>query len=108
MTRIFLTHPDEARRLYYGDKALAGLRALAEVRLNESGRELDTPELIEAARDCDLIVSYRQTPGEAALFQGLPALVAFSRCAIDIRNIDVPASKPGTRPVNVMLQKFEQ
>lgn len=92
MARIFLTHPEEARRLYYGDQALAGLQALGELRLNETGRELSTPELIEAARDCALIVSYRQTPGEAALFQGLPGLVAFSRCAIDIRNVDVPAA----------------
>lgn len=92
MPHIFLTHPAEARQLYYGDKALAGLRALGEVRLNETGRELSTAELIEAARDCDLIVSYRQTPGEAALFAGLPGLVAFSRCAIDIRNVDVPAA----------------
>lgn len=92
MARIFLTHPAQARHLYYGDQALAGLRALGEVRLNETGRELSTPELIEAARDCELIVSYRQTPGEAALFQGLPGLVAFSRCAIDIRNVDVPAA----------------
>jgi D-3-phosphoglycerate dehydrogenase len=92
MPNIFLTHPEEARRLYYGDKALAGLRALGDVRLNEAGRELSTPELIEAARDCELIVSYRQTPGQAALFAGLPALVAFSRCAIDIRNVDVPAA----------------
>lgn len=92
MPQIFLTHPDQARQLYYGDKALAGLRALGDVRLNDTGRELSTPELIEAARGCELIVSYRQTPGEAALFQGLPALVALSRCAIDIRNIDVPAA----------------
>jgi len=92
MPRIFLTHPQEARQLYYGDKALAGLRALGEVHLNEAGRELSTPELIEAARGCELIVSYRQTPGEAALFQGLSGLVAFSRCAVDIRNVDVPAA----------------
>jgi D-3-phosphoglycerate dehydrogenase len=92
MPQIFLTHPEEARRLYYGDKALAGLRALGDVRLNDTGRELSTPELIEAARGCELIVSYRQTPGEAALFAGLPELVALSRCAIDIRNIDVPAA----------------
>lgn len=92
MPQIFLTHPEEARRLYYGDKALTGLRALAEVRLNETGRELSTPELVEAARGCELIISYRQTPGEPALFAGLPELVALSRCAIDIRNIDVPAA----------------
>lgn len=92
MTRIFLTHPEEARRLYYGERALAGLRALGEVRLNTSTRELSTRELIEAARGCTVIVSYRQTPGEAALFRGMPELVAFSRCAIDIRNVDVPAA----------------
>ncbi|NDP61005.1 MAG: hydroxyacid dehydrogenase, partial [Oxalobacteraceae bacterium] len=92
MARIFLTHPDEARRLYYGEKALAGLQALGDVRLNTTGRELSMPELIEAARGCEVIVSYRQTPGEASLFRGLPDLVAFSRCAIDIRNVDVEAA----------------
>jgi D-3-phosphoglycerate dehydrogenase len=92
MARIFLTHPDEIRSLYYGDKPLAALRALGDVRLNTSGRELSMPELIEAARDCEIIVSYRQTPGEAVLFQNLPALVAFLRCAIDIRNVDVAAA----------------
>lgn len=92
MARIFLTHPEEARHLYYGDKALAGLQALGEVRLNASGRELTMPELIEAARGCEVIVSYRQTPGEASLFAALPELAAFSRCAIDIRNVDVAAA----------------
>ncbi len=92
MTEVFLTHPDEARRLYYGEKALAGLNALGHVRLNTTGRELSTPELIEAARGCSLIISYRQTPGEAALFASLPDLVAFSRCAIDIRNVNVAAA----------------
>src|SRR3989442_10104382 len=44
----------------------------------------------------DLIVSYRQSPGPAEVFQRLPKLVAFVRCAIDIRNIDVAAaSKAG-------------
>lgn len=92
MARIFLSHPDEARRLYYGEKALAGLQALGDVRLNTTGRELSMPELIEAARGCEVIVSYRQTPGDASLFRGLPDLVAFSRCAIDIRNVDVEAA----------------
>jgi D-3-phosphoglycerate dehydrogenase len=92
MARIFLTHPPEALKNFYGDKALAGIKALGEVRFNEAGRELSTKELIEAARGCEIIVSYRQTPGEAELFRNAPDLVAFSRCAIDIRNVDVPAA----------------
>ncbi|MGH8691791.1 MAG: NAD(P)-dependent oxidoreductase, partial [Burkholderiales bacterium] len=45
---------------------------------------------------CDLIVSYRQSPAPAELFERLPRLVAFLRCAIDIRNVDVAAaSKAG-------------
>ena len=89
MAKIFLTHPPEALKNYYGDRAVAGLKALGEVRFNSAGRELSTRELIEAARGCELIVSYRQTPGEAELFRNSPDLVAFSRCAIDIRNVDV-------------------
>ncbi len=92
MQRIFLTHPPEALAKYYGDKAIAGLKAVGEVRFNPLDRELTVPELADAARDCALIISYRQTPGTAELFALLPNLVAFSRCAIDIRNIDVAAA----------------
>lgn len=92
MPKIFLTHPPEALKNFYGDKAIAGIQALGEVRFNTAGRELSTPELIEAARGCELIISYRQTPGEAELFRNSPDLVAFSRCAIDIRNVDVPVA----------------
>jgi D-3-phosphoglycerate dehydrogenase len=92
MARIFLTHPPEALANYYGERAVAGLRALGELRLNPAGRELSTKELIEAARGCEIVVSYRQTPGEAELFRNAPDLVAFSRCAIDIRNVDVSAA----------------
>jgi D-3-phosphoglycerate dehydrogenase / 2-oxoglutarate reductase len=92
MATIFLTHPPEALANYYGEKALAGLRALAAVKLNTAGRELDARELIEAARGCELIISYRGTPGLAELFDNAPGLVAFSRCAIDIRNVDVAAA----------------
>ena len=92
MGRIFLTHPPEALKNFYGDKAIAGIKALGEVHFNNAGRELSTKELIAAARGCELIVSYRQTPGEAELFRNSPDLVAFSRCAIDIRNVDVSAA----------------
>jgi D-3-phosphoglycerate dehydrogenase len=82
--------------LYYGERALAGLRKAGDVKLNENPQSLEGEELIKAAADCDLIVSYRQSPGPATLFERLPRLVAFLRCAIDIRNIDLAAaSKAG-------------
>ena len=94
--KILLTHSPEAMKLYYGSRALAGLQALGEVKLNERKDSLEGEALIAAARDCDLIVSYRQSPGPAELFQSLPKLKAFLRCAIDIRNVDVAAaSKAG-------------
>ncbi len=81
---------------YYGERALAGLRRVGEVKLNQDGSSLEGEKLIAAAQDCDLIVSYRQSPGPAELFQRLPRLVAFLRCAIDIRNVEVAAaSKAG-------------
>jgi D-3-phosphoglycerate dehydrogenase len=92
MSRILLTHSPETLRNYYGERALAGLRALAEVKLHAGGEPLAGDALVEAAADCDLIVSYRQSPGEARVFERLPKLVAFVRCAIDIRNIDVAAA----------------
>jgi D-3-phosphoglycerate dehydrogenase / 2-oxoglutarate reductase len=96
MPCILLTHSSEALRNYYGERALAGLRALGEVKLNQTEQSLDGEALIAAASDCELIVSYRQSPGPAALFARLPKLVAFLRCAIDIRNVDVAAaSKAG-------------
>jgi D-3-phosphoglycerate dehydrogenase len=90
--RILLTHSPEARDLYYGERALAGLRSLGDVKLHSGPTPLEGDALIEAAHDCDLIVSYRQSPAPAALFERLPKLKAFLRCAIDIRNVDVAAA----------------
>jgi D-3-phosphoglycerate dehydrogenase len=92
MTRILLTHSPEALELYYGPRALAGLRRLGGVQLHHGSSPLEGENLIRAAEDCDLIVSYRQSPGPAALFERLPKLEAFLRCAIDIRNVDVAAA----------------
>jgi len=94
--RILLTHSPEARALYYGDRAFAGLRKVGEVKLHEGSAPLEGEALISAAQGCDLIVSYRQSPGPANVFERLPKLIAFLRCAIDIRNVDVAAaSKAG-------------
>ena len=90
--KVLLTHSADNLAKYYGERALAELRSLAEVRLNETGEELSLEALIEAAKGCDVIVSYRQTPGSAELFRSLPDLVAFVRCAIDVRNIDIAAA----------------
>ena len=90
--KILLTHSPEAMDLYYGPRALAGLQKLGEVVLNKSAAPLEGEGLIRAAAGCDIIVSYRQSPGPAAVFERLPELVAFTRCAIDIRNVDVAAA----------------
>ncbi|HXI54912.1 MAG TPA: hydroxyacid dehydrogenase [Polyangia bacterium] len=92
MARILLTNPPEMLKNFYGDRALEALRQLGEVRLNPLGRELSTPELIDAARDCTVIVSHRGVPAEPALFDALPDLVAFCRCAVDIRTVNVAAA----------------
>ena len=92
MARILLTHSPEARANYYGARALAGLEALAEVKLHAGATPLEGAALISAAAGCALIVSYRQSPGPAAVFERLPGLAAFVRCAVDIRNVDVAAA----------------
>ena len=90
--KILLPPSPEAMRLYYGERALAGLRRVGEVKLHPGTAPLEGDALIEAAKDCDLIVSYRQSSGPAAVFERLPKLVAFLRCAIDIRNVDLAAA----------------
>jgi D-3-phosphoglycerate dehydrogenase len=96
MSRILLTHSPDTLANYYGARALAGLQGLGDVILNLNEKPLEGESLVQAAADCDLVVSYRQSPAPAALFERLPKLVAFLRCAIDIRNVDVAvASKAG-------------
>ena len=90
--RVYLSHAPEARAKYYGDEALAELREAAEVRLNDTDRDLSGRELAEAAAGCDAIVSYRLSHGPASLFENAPDLVAFLRCAVDIRDVDVGAA----------------
>ena len=92
MPQILLTHADEARAHYYGEEALARLRELGDVRLNESSEPLAASQLIELAGGCQVIVSDRATEGPAAVFEQLPELVAFVRCAVDIRNVHVGAA----------------
>jgi D-3-phosphoglycerate dehydrogenase len=90
--KVLLTHTPQARRQYYGERSLSGLRALAQIVLHEGDDALDASGLIEAARDVDIIVADRLTEGRGEIFPRLPKLRAFVRCAVDIRNIDVEAA----------------
>lgn len=92
MPRILLTHPTEALSKYYGERATAALQALAKVRFNPHERELTIDELAEAAKGCEIIIAYRATPAPPELFAQVPDVVAFQRCAIDIRSVDVGAA----------------
>lgn len=92
MPKILLTFNPAARALYYGDRALARLRELGEVRLHEHDAALSGDALIAAAAGCQAVVSDRQTAAPAALFAASPDLAVFLRCAMDIRNIDVDAA----------------
>ena len=92
MAKVFLTHIPEMLENYYGERAVAALRQMAELVVNPTGRILDADGLASEAKGCTIIVSDRQTPGPAALFDKARDLVAFLRCAVDIRNIEVEAA----------------
>jgi D-3-phosphoglycerate dehydrogenase len=89
---VLLTHGPAALAHYYGARALSALQAVAEVRRKADEVPWTLDALAAAAADCELIVSDRAAEAPAALFARLPRLVAFCRCAVDIRNIDVPAA----------------
>jgi len=90
--RILLTHPPAVRANYYGDEALTKLSALGEVVLNDTDGPLRGNALVAHAKGCRIVVSDRQTGADAAFFEGASDLVAFVRCAMDIRNIDLAAA----------------
>lgn len=92
MTTVFLTHPSDKLEQYYGPRAVAALRELADVRFNPESRELTIDELVAAARGCELMIGYRGTPGPERLLRELPQLAAFMRCAVDISTVDVAAA----------------
>ena len=91
--RAFLSHTPDMLANYYGPRAVAALEQIAEVVLNPTGDHLDADTLARYAAGCAVIVSDRMTPGPAGFFDRAPdSLVAFLRCAVDIRNIDVEAA----------------
>ncbi len=92
MANLLLCHSEEVRRNYFRPEAVEQLRRLGHLRMNDTGQELSLDALIDVAHDCEVIVSYRETPADARLFESLPDLKAYVRCAVDIRNIDLAAA----------------
>jgi D-3-phosphoglycerate dehydrogenase / 2-oxoglutarate reductase len=90
--KVLLTPTPDFRRQYYGERALNGLKAIADVTLHEGAEVLDAAGLVAAAPDVDIIVADRVTEGPGEIFAKLPKLRAMVRCAVDIRNIDVAAA----------------
>src|ERR1700748_1847944 len=90
--KILLTPTPDFRRQYYGERALKGLQAVADVKLHESAEALVATGLVAPAQDVDIIVADRVTEGRGEIFPRLPKLRAIVRCAVDIRNIDVAAA----------------
>lgn len=92
MVNILLSHSEDVRRCYFRDDAVIALRQHGTLHLNHTGVELSSEELIDAARGCEIIVAYRETPADSLVFDSLPDLKAYVRCAVDIRNIDMTAA----------------
>lgn len=100
MPRVLLTHNNDLLVNFYSLEAVEELRTFCEVKLNGTDEPLTGLALVEAARDCDIVVSDRLAAGTPEVFDNLPNLVAFLRCAVDARNIDVEAaSRNGTLAV---------
>lgn len=94
--RVFLAHTPEMLANYYGARALAELRKVAEVVTHEGTETLAGLALAQAAAGCQAIIADRATPGTAATFEAAPDLVAFLRVAVDVSTIDIAAaSKAG-------------
>lgn len=90
--RVLLTHTPEALETYYGPRALAALREVADVRLNKTGAVLDGVTLAEATAGCEVVINDRQTAATPAFFTAASDCVAVLRCAVDVSNIDIDAA----------------
>ena len=89
--RVFVTHNPEDLDAYFG-RSLPRLASLVDVVHNPSDHDLSTPDLIAAAAGCQVVIAHRSTPGEPALFEQSPDLLAMFRCAIDVSTIDLDAA----------------
>ncbi|MEQ3553823.1 NAD(P)-dependent oxidoreductase [Pseudonocardia nematodicida] len=89
---ILLTHRTTAREMWFGDAAVAALRASGPVRTNPADTPYDGPGLVEAARGCPVVVLDRETALPREVLAELPDLVAVARSGVDCSRVDVEAA----------------
>jgi D-3-phosphoglycerate dehydrogenase len=92
MRNVLLTHGPTALRNYFGAGPLGRLESIAQVRHNPVDEPWNDDALVAAARNCDVVIADRSTPLPAEVLARLATTTAVSRCAVDIRNIDVAAA----------------
>lgn len=92
MARILLTYAPSARATWYGDNALSELSSLGELVLRDQEEDLTSEDLLRLSKDCDIIISDKLSAGTEELFCKNESLLAFVRCAMDIKSIDVDAA----------------
>ena len=101
MLKVFLTHTPHALENYYGARALEALRKIVDVQINETGRVMDTQDLIGQTPGNDILVVDRNTPLDVNFFENCTGVMAVHRGAVDHRNVDVEAaSKNGILVTN--------
>ncbi len=92
MTRVLLTHNRDLRKHFFSERAVDALRAIVDLRTNDTDEPLRGDALVAAAEGCRIIISDRLAAGTREVFDKLHGVSTFIRCAVDIRNIDVDAA----------------
>ncbi|MDY0881770.1 NAD(P)-dependent oxidoreductase [Dongia soli] len=92
MMRVLLTHNRDLLKHFYSPKAVAQLKEIVDLRMNESDQPLRGDDLVAAAEGCEMVISDRLAAAPREVLQRLNSVKVLTRCAVDIRNIDVDAA----------------
>ncbi|MBS7552761.1 hydroxyacid dehydrogenase [Ancylobacter dichloromethanicus] len=91
--RVLLTHNRDLLKHFYGYRAVDALKALPiELVMNDSHEPLSGDTLVKAAEGCEVVISDRLAAGPREVMERLADVRLFTRCAVDMRNIDVDAA----------------
>lgn len=91
--RVLLTHNRDLLTHFYGLRAVEALKALPiDLVMNDSDAPLFGDALVKAAEGCAVVISDRLAAGPREVMERLTDVKMFTRCAVDMRNIDVAAA----------------